>query len=428
MKTAFRATTAVFATAGLIALAGCAGSDGGGDADGSDVRELNLPAVEAPWLSGYQAMVEKYEEETGVTVNLTAFPFDGLLTQEANAAQSGSNAFDLFLINEQWVGQFYDNGWVQPITDIDSEFAWDEGLIEFDGVGRWNADARATSEDGEIYSLPVNGNIHEFMYRSDLYDQLGLEVPTTWDEVVANGEGAVAAGAAENGYVARGRTPSYDFSAILYSYDGTWFADESAGDYTPTIDTPEFREALEMFKQLADIGPAAPQTIAQAEAISLMQSGTTLQSTLVTASAGPLEDASASLVAGQVGYATLPGGTPVSGVWTMGVPVGLPEDRSAAALDFLEWLTSQETMQEWADAGGATTRTDVEAERPELQVLIDSANDIRGGLRYPFTPAMLDVTDPALGLYLAGELDLEATVEEIQSGLENAVEEAGFAQ
>ena len=100
MKTAFRATTAVFATAGLIALAGCAGSDGGGDADGSDVRELNLPAVEAPWLSGYQAMVEKYEEETGVTVNLTAFPFDGLLTQEANAAQSGSNAFDLFLINE----------------------------------------------------------------------------------------------------------------------------------------------------------------------------------------------------------------------------------------------------------------------------------------------------------------------------------------
>jgi len=30
MKTAFRATTAVFATAGLIALAGCAGSDGGG--------------------------------------------------------------------------------------------------------------------------------------------------------------------------------------------------------------------------------------------------------------------------------------------------------------------------------------------------------------------------------------------------------------
>lgn len=420
-----RVSALALAATTAIALAGCSGSP---TADGSEVTELNLPAVEAPWLSGYQATIEKYEQETGVKVNLTAFPFDGLLTQEANAAQSGSNAFDLLLINEQWVGQFYDNGWVQPISDIDPDFSWDEGLIDFDGVGRWDADARATSPEGEVYSLPVNGNIHEFMYRSDVYEQLGLDVPTTWDEVLSNADAALDAGAASNGYVVRGRTPSYDFSAVLYSHDGQWFADESAGDYTPTVDTAEFRSALETFKALADVGPQAPQTIAQAEAISLMQSGETLQSTLVTASAGPLEDEGASLISGNVGYAKLPGSTPVSGVWTMGVPTGLPADRSAAALDFLEWLTSQETMQAWADEGGATTRTDINADNPELQVLIDSAGDIRGGLRYPFTPAMLDVTDPALGLYLAGEADLETTVSTIQSGLEKAVEEAGFAQ
>lgn len=429
MKTPHRVIAGVAAaSAAALVLAGCAGGSSAPAGDASKVTELNLAAAEAPWLGGYQKIIEQYEAETGITVNLTTFPFDGLLTQEANAAQSGSNAFDLFLINESWVGQFYDNGWVQPITDIDPGFTWDEGLIEYDGVGRWDAENRTTSPDGEIYSLPINGNIQEFIYRTDVYDQAGLTVPTTWDEALTNARQATASGAVANGYVARGKTPSYDFSGILYSYGGSWFEDEAGGDYTPTIDTPEFRDALTMFRDLADTGPAAPQTIAQAEAISLMQSGSTLQATLVTASATPLEDPAASLVAGKVGYAVLPGATPVSGTWTLGVPVGLDQDRSAAALQFLTWLTSKETMQTWADLGGVTTRSDVSTDRPELQVVIDSADIVRGGMRYPFTPEMLKVTDPALGLFLAGEKDLDTTVTDIQTGLEKVVQEAGFAE
>lgn len=422
-KPTLRAKGLIAATAALALVSGCTP---GGAPEGEQVTELNLPAVEAPWLDGYRKIAADYEQEKGVKVNLTAFPFDGLLTQEANAAQSGSNAFDLFLINEQWVGQFYDNEWVQPLKDVNSDFEWDENLIEFDGIGRWDANGRTTDVGGEPYSLPINGNIHEFMYRTDLYQQLGLTVPTNWDEVVSNGNAAKAAGAVGNGYVVRGKTPSYDFSAILYSYDGKWFQDEAGGDWNPAIDSSEFRTALMKFKELADIGPAAPQTIAQAEAISLMQSGDVLQTSLVTANAVPIENPAASRVAGKIGYAKLPGGTPVSGTWTMGVPVGLPENRSAAAYDFLTWLTSKDTMQKWESYGGVTTRADVTSQRPELRVLIDSEEDIRGGLRYPFTPALLDVTDPALGEYLAGTKTLEDTVSTMQERLAEVVRKAGF--
>jgi hypothetical protein len=78
-----------------------------------------------PWLGSYEEIIADYESETGVRVNLTSFPFDGLMTQQANAAQIGSNAFDLFLLNEQWVGLFYDNQWVQPLTDVEPSFSWD---------------------------------------------------------------------------------------------------------------------------------------------------------------------------------------------------------------------------------------------------------------------------------------------------------------
>lgn len=412
-------------SAGVTAAIFLAACSPGGSSEGK-VSELKLPAVEAPWLDGYKKVVADYEKEKGVKGTLTSFPFDGLQTQEANAAQSGSNAFDLFLINEQWVGQFYDNEWVSPLEDVNSGFKWDKNLIEFDGIGRWNSKTRFTALDGKPYSLPVNGNIHEFMYRTDLYQQLGLKVPANWDGVVANGKAAKAAGAVANGYVVRGKTPSYDFSAVLYSYQGKWFQNESGGDWRPAVDSQEFRKAMTMFKELADIGPAAPQTIAQAEAISLMQSGSVLQTTLVTANAVPLENPSASKVAGKIGYAKLPGGTPVSGTWTMGIPAGLPKNRANAAYDFLTWLTSKDTMQKWEGYGGVTTRSDVTTQRPELKVLIDSEKEIRGGLRYPFTPAFLRVTDPALGEYLAGTRNLEDSVSTIQKGLTDVVTKAGF--
>jgi multiple sugar transport system substrate-binding protein len=371
-------------------------------------------------------MIQQYEDQTGVKITLKTFPFDGLLTQEANAAQSGSNAFDLYQINEAWVGQFYDNKWLQPLTDVDHAFTWDPGLISFEGVGQWDSSTRSTSPSGTPYALPINGNIQEFMYRTDLYSKLNLSVPTTWDQVVSNAKAAQSAGVVENGYVARGKTPTYDFSAVLFSNGGNWYADDRHNNWTPTADTPAFRTALEQFKALADVGPKAPQTIAQAEATSLMQGGSVLQSMLVTAVSAPLENASASRVAGKIGYAETPGKTPVSGTWVAGIPAGLPADRAQAAYNFLTWLTGHDAMQTWADLGGVTTRTDITSTRPDLKVIIDSAKDVRAGMRYTFTSALLKVTDPAIGEYLAGTATLDQTVSTIQAGLHQVASDAGF--
>ncbi len=426
-RTAFLAVAAGVS----VALTACASSTpaeptGTGSKTASTVKQLTIPVAETPWLPSYQKIIADYKAETGVDVVVKSFPFDGLLTQEANAAQSGSNAFDVFQLNEQWVGQFYDNQWVQPLTDVDPSFSWDQGLISFDGVGQWDADARTTSPKGVPYSLPINGNIQEFMYRTDLYDQLGLKVPTTWDQVVSNGKAAKDAGAVDNGYVLRGKTPTYDFSALLFTYGGKWFTDELGGDWTPAINTPEGKQAIEEFKALADIGPAAPQTVAQAEATSLMQAGKTLQATLVAAVAAPLEDPAASLVAGKIGYAVLPGQTPVSGTWTLAIPTGLPADRAQAAYAFMTWLTSKDAQQKWVGYGGVTTRSDITSDRPEIQTIVKSADKIRGGMRYPFTPALLDVLDPILGQYVAGTVSTDDALKQMDEGMTKVVKDAGF--
>lgn len=414
-------------------LAGCApAAESNGNAGGektSTVTELTIPTAESPWLDGYKKMAAQYEAETGVKINLTTFPFDGLLTQQANAAQSGSNAFDLFQINEVWVGQFYDNGWVQPLTDVDPDFTWDENLMSFDGVGQWDKDARITTPDGVAYSLPMNGNIQLFMYRTDIYEELGLTVPTTWDEVLANGKKAREAGVVDSGYVLRGKAgagATFDFSSLLFSEGGEWLTDPAGGDWTPSIDTAEAKRALTMYRDLAAIGPDAPQTIGQAEATALMQSGSVMASTLVVAVAAPLEDPNASTVAGKIGYALVPGEQPVTGTWTLGIPTGLPADRAAAAYDFMTWLTSQQTQQTWVENGGVTVRTDLESDRPEIVAQIESAEYAHSALRYSFTPDMIAVTDPIIGEVVAGTKSVDDAIAEMQAGVTKVVQAAGF--
>jgi len=433
----------VLLASGVLVLSGCAGqttstspSSGGGSTtnttdatnDGvSTVTELSIPTADTPWLPGYQAMVAKYEEETGIKVRLVVLPAPELLTAQSAAAQSGSNEFDIFQINEQWTGVFYENEWVQELSSIDPNFEWDPNLIEFEGVGRWDSSIGQTSVNGVAYSLPMNGNLQVLVYKKSVYDQLGLSVPKTWADVEANGKAAMKAGLVEYGFVPIGRGPAaYYFGGLLDSFGGKYFGNSASGDYTPTINSPETRNALLQFKRLSDLGPDAPQTLGQAENVSVMQSGQGLHSILVAAAATPLENPDQSFVTGDLGYALMPGGRTVSGTWTLGVPTGLPADRSKAAYDFITWLTSQSTMQTWVENGGVITRTDIETDLPAIQAIIDSAEMVVPGFRFPFAPAAYDAITTALGEYLAGSLTVDETLNQLEESLTTVVRDAGY--
>lgn len=428
---------------GILLLAGCSaqtpvtsGSSGNGsttnttdgnDQEASTVTELSIPTADTPWLPGYQAMVAKYEEETGIKIRLVVLPAPELLTAQSAAVQAGSNEFDVFQINEQWTGVFYENGWVQELSSIDPNFEWDPNLIEFEGVGRWDSEIGQTSLTGKAYSLPMNGNLQVLVYKKSVYDQLGLSAPKTWAEVEANGKAAMEAGLVDYGFVPIGRGPAaYYFGGLLDSFGGKYFGNSTSGDYTPTINSPQTRDALVQFKRLSDLGPDAPQTLGQAENVSVMQSGQGLHSILVAAAATPLENPDQSLVTGDLGYALMPGGKTVSGTWTLGVPTGLPSDRSKAAYDFITWLTSQSTMQSWVGNGGVITRTDVETDLPAIQAIIDSADMVVPGFRFPFAPAAYEAISTALGEYLAGSLTVDETLEQLEESLTRVVRDAGY--
>lgn len=447
-RTVLTAALAGLAAPAVAGLAGCSsnnqGSLPGGTTSstggGAKITELIVATANSPWLGPYQDIVADYAKEKGVKITLKPFPFDGLLTQQINAMQQKSNAFDVFQINEGWVGQFYGQGWMTPLKQIDPGFTWDAGVASFSGLSRWDDKTKSTSETGEVVALPLNGNIQLLAYRKDIYDKLGLQPPKTFDEAIANGKRAVAAGLAKYGYVCRGlgapggNSITYDFSTVLHGYGQEYVTK----DFVPSIDTPESQAAMAKYLELLKLGPANPQTVDQAGVIAAMQSGDALQGHMVVAIAPQLEDATKSKVVGKVGWTIVPAGpvaqTPISGAWTMGVPTGLPSDRAKAALEFMQWLLSKPVQTKWGENGGVVTRSDVLSElgqsgkHPELAAMEASLPKVHAGVRYPFGAKLLQSTEVNFNKIVAGQSSIPEGMKQVSTDIAAAVKEAGLGK
>ena len=65
---------------------------------------------------------------------------------------------------------------------------------------------------------------------------------------------------------------SYDWMPYLHSYNGAIFKDEKNGDFTVTLNSPEAKQALDMYVELAKTaGPPNPGSYGQAQVIQALR-------------------------------------------------------------------------------------------------------------------------------------------------------------
>lgn len=84
---------------------------------------------------------------------------------------------DVMTVDVIWPGEFAKRGWIAPLSD---HFA--DGEVQHFNSALLEA---ATVKD-KFYGVPlfVGGTL--FFYRKDLLDKYGLEVPTTWEDVISS--------------------------------------------------------------------------------------------------------------------------------------------------------------------------------------------------------------------------------------------------
>lgn len=434
---------AALATSLTACSSGGTGALGGGGSTG-EVKELIVPTARTPWLDAYRRLAAAYEDISGIRIVLREFPYDGLYTQQVNAIQNSTLPFDVFQIDEAGLWKFFENEWLVPFGEIDPNFTFDDDVLAYADLPFWDPATKTADESGMVMGYPVNGNMDLFVYRKDLYDELGLTVPGTWEEALHNAQAAKESGKVQYGHVPRaqatknGLSVTYEFMPVFYSYGASWFADEGT-DWTPTINSDEGIAAATMFRDLAKTGPAEPMTIGQAEVISLMQGGRALQTHVVAAAASQFLDPDKSQIADSVGFEVVPAATangtpaPTSGTWSLCVPRGLAPERAKAALDYIQWVLSEDAQSMFMEAGGIPTRRPVLEAGAEsglasayLDPLARSMDDVRPPIRYSFGPAMASQTEKHLSRIAAGEVEPRRGMNELQDAVVRVVKEAGF--
>ena len=445
-STVLRATSATLAAAvALLGFTACTSGGGSLSASGDSVT-LTVPTSQAPWNPAYDKLIQEYQKETGNKVKLRPFPNPDVKTQEVNDVQSQSHTFDVYQINEQDLVQFNENGWIQPFTDVDPNYSPDDSIYSYSNVGFWNADKKIFDSSGELTNLPILGNVDIFVYRKDIYKKLNLDVPTTWEQMIANGKKIQESGELKYGGVYRTQgvpgtySTTFEFQALLNGAGGSWFK-EPGTDWTPTADSSEAIMAATRLRDLAKQGPEATTTIGQAQAIAAMQAGDAGQTYMVAAAAGQLEDEANSSVTGKVGFAPLPS-TPsgdsssATGLWSLAIPSGLPKARAKAALEFITWITSKKAQILFAQSGGIPVREDAynatglpAGTKQALAAVKETAAglpDDPTSLRYSFSSQMLNFTEPDLQEIAAGNVSPEEGMQKIQDQLATLIQKQGL--
>ncbi|MRH43296.1 carbohydrate ABC transporter substrate-binding protein [Aquibacillus halophilus] len=231
--------------------------------------ELDVAAFEGGYGSAFwDALKSKFEEAyPGVTVNLESNPNIGDMIRPQIV---GGNAPDVIYLNQTdqsgvTQGLIKDQALVD-ITDIfESESIDGDGLIK-DKIlpGALESIFMSPYGDGKVYLAPYNYTIMGLWYNNTLFEEEGIEAPTTWDEFYALQDKAEELDRSLFTY--QGTNPGYLEEILIpavYNLGGQEALDQMLIDYDPEFWNSETAlEALGIFEKIANEGMLMDGTVA----------------------------------------------------------------------------------------------------------------------------------------------------------------------
>ena len=133
-----------------------------------------------------QLATEFEEAHPGVTVEHQGYPLEELQETLPRAMQSGEGP-DVAQINngENLMGPMVRAKQLVPLTDYDAEYGWTADLSEGLVARNRYSDDGATFGEGTLWGVSNTAEIVGFYYNRQIFEDNGVEVPTTFEELEA---------------------------------------------------------------------------------------------------------------------------------------------------------------------------------------------------------------------------------------------------
>ncbi|MEO1238263.1 MAG: extracellular solute-binding protein [Pseudomonadota bacterium] len=374
-----------------------------------------FPAIQTVGAGAVACAGDNLEVSTNLTADHQKINVDGMSGDPAEYTSAIiANSSIVALINEDVI---------RPLND----------LVEKHGSSLKPNQLIKVGDD--VLAVAFMANAQHLVYRSDVLEQVNLEPPTTYEEMLEAAEAIRAAGIMENpvgGAYMAGWNLAQEFNNMFLGYGGQHFAPGSA---EPTINTEAGVNALNMMKALSEyMNPDflthdsnATNAEFRAGNVALMNMWGSRAATMTDADGVPQEVIDGFAIAGPM---TVGGGsTPASTLWWDGWTVAKNISDEDAEATFLALLNGIDPamMADEEIAKQAVWLIDGYQPTPAAVGVFAAAE--AGTKPYPYLPYM-GLMHTALGNELAdfmqGKESAEQALADVEAAYIAAAKEKGF--
>lgn len=323
----------------VLLVAGACSGAGGSSTESGEIT-LELPSWQANdgnfenWL---RPLVEEFNEEhDGITVNLQHSPMDGFADQMTTRFAAGDPPEIVHLPAVNFA-EFAENGWFESL---------DERLSETDILETWTDLQEEMVWDEEHQGVLLLGAGRVLFYNQAMFDEAGIDVPTTPEELVDAAERLTEGDVYGFGFTTAQHPPRnyVDPTDWVVGYGSHWAnadaATASSAETTQAIET--LREALEY----------APQGVTSQQRFELFSQGRIAMMVdgpfLIPEIEAAPEDIRDDLQVARAPFEHTPGGASNG----FHIPSGLDPDVEDAVWTFIEYATTPEWQLRYVEELG----------------------------------------------------------------------------
>ncbi|MYW91047.1 sugar ABC transporter substrate-binding protein [Amycolatopsis rubida] len=321
-----------------LLVTGCAGAG----ALGTGGRTLVVAIVSNPQMKDAISLKGEFEQANpGIKLKFVSLPENEARAKITASTATQGGEFDVVMISNYEAPQWAANGWLE---NLEPHMKATPGYDEADFIPSIR---QSLSYENQMYAVPFYGESSFVVYRKDLFQQAGLNMPAhpTWQQIAdfaakLDNKQAGIAGICLRGKPGWGESLA-PFTTVANTFGAQWFDK----DWNAKLTSPEFTKAANFYVNLLrDHGEVGASSAGFTECGTKYAQGNAAMWYDATSMTGTTEDPKTSHVGGKNGYVAAPvDKTQASGwlyTWALGIPkVGKNKDD---AWKFMAWMTNKE--------------------------------------------------------------------------------------
>ena len=267
---------------------------------GTTVKFMRHPGFGETWM---REMIAPFEEITGIKVEMEVIGTLESHRKRLVTWGAGNHPWDIHDVPDFWFIEYVKPGWLLELNQFfdnpnlyQPDFDW-EDFSEFA--------VKVNSYEGKLYTLPGRTNTDLYYYRTDLFDDAGLQAPVSWSDQIAALQKLHQPDAEQYG---AGSAFTLDLAAdnfisLLHRNGGTYL---NSANTEAAFNSAEGIAALDHMKQVLEYSAPGALNYGWGEPANLMAEGKAATMRNLIFFPSVLENPESSSVVGKMGYARVP--------------------------------------------------------------------------------------------------------------------------